>query len=124
MSLKPDNNLNRYDSLSCIPEKSVDVEEIFLGEDCLRLSYQASYRPLFLKVRQLVGRTGSPKFTRKVELDQLGTQVWNLIDGKNDVHAIIGQFAGMHNLDPKEAEISVVLFLRSLGKKGLIGMRV
>jgi len=123
MPSEPGRKLNSCDSLSCIPEKSIDVEEIFLGQDCLLLSYQTGYRPLFLKVRQLVGQTGSPKFTRKVELDQLGTQVWNLIDGKNDVLAIIRQFAEMHTLDPREAEISVTLFLRSLGKKGLIGMR-
>ncbi len=115
--------MNRYDALSCIPEKSIDVVEISLGSDSLVLSYQTGYRPLFLKVKQLMGRTGSTKFIRKVELDQLGAQVWNLIDGKNDVLAIIRKFAEIYRLDIKEAEISVTLFLRSLGKKGLIGMR-
>lgn len=123
MSSKTHKDLNRHDSLSCIPEKSIHVEEIFQGTDSLVLSYQASYRPLLLKVRKLAGRTGSTTFTRKVELDLLGIHVWNLIDGKNDVLSIICKFAEIHKLDMKEAEVSVTLFLRSLGKKGLIGMR-
>jgi hypothetical protein len=117
---KPD--LNRNDALSCIPEKSRDVREISTGTEALVLAHGVSYRPLFRTVRRLVGRTGSTTFTRKVELDLLGAQVWHLIDGKRNVLAIIRQFAGLHGLDIKEAEVSVTLFLRSLGKKGLIGM--
>ncbi len=122
MTSKRNIELNRSDALSCIPEKSRDVREISTGAGALVLAHGVSYRPLFQKVRRLVGRTGSTTFTRKVELDLLGAQVWNLIDGERDVLAIIRQFAGLHGLDIKEAEVSVTLFLRSLGKKGLIGM--
>jgi hypothetical protein len=122
MTSKRNTDLNRSDALSCIPEKSRDVREIATGAGALVLAHGVSYRPLFLKVRRLVGRTGSTTFTRKVELDLLGAQVWSLIDGERDVHAIIRQFASLHGLDIKEAEVSVTLFLRSLGKKGLIGM--
>ncbi len=122
MTSKGNTELNRTDALSCIPEKSRDVREISTGSGALLLSYGVAYRPLFLKVRRLVGRTGATTFTRKVELDLLGAQVWHLIDGERDVLAIIRQFAGLHGLDIKEAEVSVTLFLCSLGKKGLIGM--
>lgn len=122
MTSKGNTELNRTDALSCIPEKSRDVREISIGAGALVLSYGVAYRPLFIKMRRLVGRTDATTFTRKVELDLLGAQVWNLIDGERDVLAIIRQFAGLHGLDIKEAEVSVTLFLRSLGKKGLIGM--
>ncbi|MBI9088343.1 MAG: PqqD family protein [Desulfobacterium sp.] len=120
--------LNRTDALSCIPEKSRDVREVSTGPEvstdpeALVLSLGVAYRPLYLRVRRLMGRSGATTFTRKVELDLLGAQVWHLIDGKRDVGAIIREFAGLHGLDLKEAEVSVTLFLRSLGKKGLIGM--
>ena len=122
MTPKGNTVLNRTDALSCIPEKSVHVEEIPKESGALVLSHGVAYRPLFLKVRRLVGRTGATTFTRKVELDLLGAQVWHLIDGERDVFDIIRQFAANHGLDIKEAEVSVTLFLRSLGKKGLIGM--
>jgi hypothetical protein len=66
----------------------------------------------------------SPKknFMRKIQLDRLGMDVWSLIDGKRNVKTIIQKFADLHTLNYKESEISVTLFLRSLGEKGLIGI--
>lgn len=123
MTSRSDTPLNRYDALACVPVKSVSVEEYDPGDGTLVLSYPFGYRPVFQKIRRLVGRGPSSGFTRKVELDLLGVGVWRLIDGRNNVRTIIKRFAKAHALDLKEAEVSVTLFLRSLGKKGLIGMR-
>lgn len=123
MSSRPKTPLNRYDALACVPVKSVAVEEDAAEDGTLVLSYPFGYRPMFQKIRRLVGRNPSSGFTRKVELDLLGVGVWHLIDGKTNVRTIIQRFARAHALDLKEAEVSVTLFLRSLGKKGLIGMR-
>ncbi len=114
--------LSRNDALACVPVKSVAVEEQAADDGTLVLSYPFAYRPIFQKIRRFVGRGVSPGFTRKVELDLLGAGVWQLIDGRNNVRTIIERFARAHSLDIKEAEVSVTLFLRSLGKKGLIGM--
>ncbi|MDY0220463.1 MAG: PqqD family protein [Desulfobacterium sp.] len=125
MSLESDTRgrLNRYDALASVPIKSADIEEHAVGESSLILTYQVQYRPMFQKIRRLVARGHSKGFTRKVELDLLGVGVWRLIDGKNNVQTIVRRFARTHTLDIREAEVSVTLFLRSLGKKGLIGMR-
>ncbi len=60
---------------------------------------------------------------RKLHLDTLGTDAWNLVDGKSTVMGIIDAFATQHQLYHKEAEVSVTLFLRELGKRGILGMK-
>jgi hypothetical protein len=60
---------------------------------------------------------------RKLQLDILGTGVWELVNGKSTVMEIIVSFAGHHQLYHKEAEVSVIQFLRELGRRGIIGMK-
>lgn len=59
---------------------------------------------------------------KKVSLDELGTTVWNLCDGKNSVREIVGQFAEKYKLSRKEAEVSLTEFLRQMARKRLIGL--
>jgi hypothetical protein len=61
--------------------------------------------------------------TRKLQLDILGTGVWDLVDGKSTVMEIIDSFTGIHQLYHKEAEVSVIQFLRELGRRGIVGMK-
>ena len=60
---------------------------------------------------------------RKLQLDILGTCVWDLVDDNSTVMDIIAAFAELHQLYHKEAEISVIQFLRELGRRGIIGMK-
>ena len=106
-----------------IPQKNRDIHEESLDNGDLILVYQAMYRPLFLRIKSIFNPKGGNTFTKKLQLDQLGVQVWRMIDGKQSVKSIIEQFAGHHKLDSREAEVSVTLFLKSLGEKGLIGMK-
>lgn len=115
--------LHKTAALLCIPEKNRLVEETRLDSGDLLLSYPAVYKPIFLKVQKFLRPKGKRTFTRKIQLDQLGTQVWSLINGEKDVKTIIKEFASIHTLNHREAEISVTLFLKSLGEKGLIGIR-
>lgn len=87
------------------------------------LTYQAMYKPFFLKIQKIIRQNSKKTFTRKIQLDGLGVDVWSLLDGEKNVKAIIKKFATRHTLNYKEAEISVTLFLRSLGEKGLIGIK-
>jgi hypothetical protein len=45
------------------------------------------------------------------------------VDGKSTVMEIIDSFAGLHQLYHKEAEVSVIQFLRELGRRGIVGMK-
>jgi len=116
-------NLQKRDALLCIPEKNAMVKESFLDSGDLILTYQAMYKPFFLKIKKMVGQNQENTFTRKIQLDGLGVDVWSLLDGNKNVKTIIKEFAALHTLNYKEAEISVTLFLRSLGEKGLIGIK-
>ena len=74
-------------------------------------------------MRKIIRKNPEKSFRRKIQLDSLGVDVWSLLDGEKNVKTIIKEFAALHTLNYKEAEISVTLFLRYLGEKGLIGIK-
>lgn len=115
--------LKKAEALLCIPEKNSQVKETRLDSGDLILSYKAVYKPMFLRLQKFFRPKAQSTFTRKIQLDQLGGHVWELINGEKDVKAIIKEFAATHSLNHREAEISVTMFLKSLGEKGLIGIR-
>jgi len=71
---------------------------------------------LFLRVPQ--------HLTKTFELDELGKFVWDACDGKTSVREVIGRLATRYDLSEREAQVATVTFLRTLMRKGLIGMAV
>ena len=61
---------------------------------------------------------------RTLLLDQIGTQVWEMCDGKTSVDAMIRKLSEEHQLNLKEAEVSLLNYLQNLGKKRLVGFLV
>ncbi len=61
---------------------------------------------------------------RRVALDPIGTWVWQRCDGKRSVRRLIDELARRYKLNPREAEISLTTFLRSLGQRGLVLLAV
>ena len=57
-------------------------------------------------------------------LDQIGTQVWEMCDGRTTVEAMIRRLSEDHKLNNKEAEISLLAYLKQLGQKNLVGFVV
>lgn len=110
----------KQEALSCIPKRNPEIEESVPDTGGLILSFPVTYKPFFMRLQRLLRSKPQKTFRRKIQLDGLGMDVWSLLDGKRDVGAVIKAFAGLHGLNEKEAEISVTLFLRSLGQKGLI----
>ena len=60
--------------------------------------------------------------TKTFELDPLGLFVWQACDGKTPVRQVIKRLARHYNLNEREAEVSTLAFLRTLMRKGLIGI--
>ena len=112
--------MTRDESLACVPVKNNLVKESCPEPGALLLSYPVAYKSFFKKIRGLIRKNPDQTFTRKIQLDRLGMDVWQLLDGEKTVRAIIKEFADLHQLHPKEAEASVTLFMKSLGEKGLI----
>ncbi|MHC4981634.1 MAG: PqqD family protein [Planctomycetota bacterium] len=60
--------------------------------------------------------------SRRVELDVLGTEVFEMCDGKRVIEEIIENFAANHKLSFREAQLSVGTFLKQLTQRGLIAI--
>lgn len=115
--------MSREEALACIPVKSAAIHAARTPAGVVRLRY-----PLVLKpwLTELARRFGGPAAdgppTRQLELDELGSLTWDLIDGNRSVRGIIRRFARETEVHPKEAEAAVTRFLRELGRRGIIGM--
>ncbi len=60
--------------------------------------------------------------SRTIDLDEVGSEVWWLCDGERTVKEIVGALASGHRLDRKEAEMALIEYLRTLTKRGLVGL--
>lgn len=62
--------------------------------------------------------------TRTIELDPAGVDVYDMCDGQTSVHQIAQRFAKKHQIDPHEADMAVVTFIRMMTRKGLVAIIV
>ncbi len=61
---------------------------------------------------------------RTITLDEVGAQVWQMCDGRNSVADMIEGLRDRYKLDRKEAEVSLLSYLKTLGQKRFIGFLV
>lgn len=114
---------DRAAAFKFIPVKNIQitVERLESGEALIH--YPVTMRPwIAALVKRFSGSQGELR-TKPLQLDQLGTEVWELIDGQRSVRRIIEIFAESHQLQIREAEVAVSQFIRILGQRGLIGLR-
>ena len=112
--------LSREQSLASVPLRNTAVREEETDEGFARL---VSPRRDARWVRWLSRVFYVPK-ARRVTLDEIGTFVWRQCDGEHDVRSIIQALCKRYKLHRKEAEVSVVTYLRTLAKRGLLGIAV
>ncbi len=72
------------------------------------------------KVRLLSKLFYIPK-KRKITLDEVGSEVWQLCNGRNCVGDMIESLSEKYQLNRKEAEVSLLQYLKTLGEKRFIG---
>lgn len=84
---------------------------------------QAVQRPGWLRgLRTLAWlRPGSGQTTKEVELDLIGTLVWDNCDGRR-VREIVELVRRTFRISNREAELSVAEFVRVLGSRGLLSV--
>ena len=58
---------------------------------------------------------------RRIVLDAIGTDVWQMTDGQNTLGRIAKALAEKYKLSPREAEMSLQQFFKELGKRGYVG---
>ncbi len=64
---------------------------------------------------------GIPPYKR-VALDELGSFVIELCDGQHTVEQMVDKFAKKYRLNRREAEVSLSTFLRTLGRRSIVGL--
>jgi hypothetical protein len=122
-SRRPHPALNRTEALNFRPAKNRHITEERIGDNEVVIAYPMTVKPWVSALLQRFGGRSEPVRTKKLQLDELGTSVWDMVDGQRSVREIVAVFAATHRLERKEAEVSVTHFLRMLGQRGLIGMR-
>ena len=117
------NDFDKNQALACIPVKNPQVTENRFDSGTLRLSYPVRLKPWFSRLSCVLGQKKDNIVTKRLDLDMMGGQVWDMMDGKASVKEIVHRFAKLHQLPPLEAEPAVASFLKQLGKRGLIAIR-
>jgi hypothetical protein len=114
--------LNRRQALACTPIRNPEVEEERKADGIL-LRYPVEVKPWFQSIFKRLSRRDSNIIIRRLQLDTLGSSVWQMVDGKQTVADIAEQFRKTHQLGSREAELSVTAFLKDLGRRGLIALK-
>jgi hypothetical protein len=115
--------ISRFEAMGCIPVKNLQARETRGETGLVLLCYPVEIRPWIAGWFRRFGGSSEGVRQKKLQLDALGTEVWDLLDGKRTVGQVIQSFTARQRLHPKEATVAVTLFLRELGKRGLIGLR-
>ena len=114
--------ITRAEALDRIPVKNIQISEQRLETGDVLISYPVTIRPFFASLVRRFGGSEEQVQTKKLQLDALGSSVWDLLDGKRSVRQLIKIFAETHQLQTREAEVAVTQFIRELGRRGLIGL--
>jgi len=114
--------VSRSEALRCRPVKHPRISEETLEAGVVLVSYPLRTRPWIAKIARRLDPGPEKPVIKKLQLDEMGSAAWRLIDGRRTVSRIIREFSDAYQLHPKEAEVAVTLFLRDLGKRGIIGL--
>jgi len=112
--------ITREQALATRPVHNPDLEVIHPegGEVTIRIPRRKVWW-----VNLLAKLGGVPQY-RTITLDRVGTSVWELCDGRHTVRELITRLAEEHQLSRKEAELSMVTYLKQLAQRGLVLMVV
>lgn len=109
--------IDRRKSLKGVPVLNSGIKVV---KDGARLKITA-YTP---RSSGFMGRFQPPVMKRNIKLDEIGSYVFGLIDGDRDTREIINRFIERYDTNRREAELSVIAFLKSLTQRGVISIAI
>jgi len=112
--------LTRTEALAGIPRRSPSAIWMVLEDGDILIEFPLNIKPFFLQLANRFQKGPQSRPTKKLQLDQMGSRVWQMFDGEKDVKTIIREVSEFSGLSLQEAEISVTAFLRQLGRRGLV----
>jgi hypothetical protein len=113
----------RAEAFAYSPVKNQEVLEEEVEGGVIMLTYPLVIRPWLAGLAQRLGLQSREPLTRRLQLDEMGSLTWSLLDGKRTVQDVVDLLCRRYNLNRREAEVATSGFLRELGKRGLIGLR-
>ena len=114
------NKLTRYDTLKAMPVKNQAIKEEKKEEGEITLIVPRKNSGL-INIFSLAFRIPGE---RRISLDEIGTWVWRECDGHTSVGDMIESLSREFKVSPKEAEISLLSFLKKMAQKKLIGFMI
>ncbi len=109
--------LTRYDTLKAVPVRNQAIKEREKDNSEITLIIPRK-NSRFINIFSLVFRI--PK-ERHISLDEIGTWVWRKCNGHTSVSNMIESLSREFKVSPREAEISLLSFLKKMAQKKLIG---
>ena len=73
-------------------------------------------------VYRLLGKVTQSQADKEVELEEIGSFVWNLCDGKHSCEGIASKLKDKYKLTKPEAEASLISFLETLSRRGYVSL--
>ena len=115
--------LTREQALACTPVINNVIDWEILDSGLVQVEYVLLLKPFLISIFKRFDKSSSAPPSRKLQLDTMGSQVWQMLDGKRTTAELIEDFAHIHQISVPEAEQPITIFLRELGKRGLIALR-
>jgi len=123
--------LTRAESLRLIPLRSADVKWRAKDAPQEEGAVHPEVEPEGLVILDvprrddIIGRCIAAVFqitgTKSIELDEFGSEIWRMCDGNHKVHQMVAKTVRTYRLNERQAEVSVVAFMRMLSGRRLIG---
>ena len=114
---------SRSEALTYRPVKSLEVLEEKLDSGEVVLTYPLTLRGWLASLATRLGLRSKESLTRKLQLDEMGSLTWSLLDGNRTVKDLVDYVCRRYKLNQRETEVAMTGFLRDLGRRGLIGFR-
>ncbi|HIE09863.1 MAG TPA: PqqD family protein [Armatimonadetes bacterium] len=61
-----------------------------------------------------------PEMKEVVLSDRIGSEVWEMCDGKHTIRKMVERIARRYKLTEREAEVSLVTFLNRMARRGMV----
>jgi hypothetical protein len=114
---------DRDASMNLTPLRNRRITEQRSGDGMVIIRYPITLKPWIAKLLNRFGHSVNENRFKKLQLDDLGAEVWGMIDDARSVRQITRIFADTHRMPLRESEIAITQFLRDLGRRGIIGLK-
>ena len=116
--------LTREQALNAVPVRNEAVLTEYGENGEALLTFHVKQKAWFASLVRLMNRDDTFSLQKRLQLDEIGTLVWQSSDGQISVVEMIELLCKRYQLHRKEAEKSLLAFLRMLGERGLIAMEL